>query len=303
MLNTYSRVTATLPAEMAEIVLAIALKHNSSGSSEELSFVQRSLAFDPIVDDTKNKCLSFYFDSTPDMAFFEELNELQIKYQWSEEPHKDWLEIWKKDFKEFPICDPFWVVPSWTPWPKNGEPKNSQDEKIPIFLDPGMAFGTGTHATTQMISDELKRTSSEMATGKQDVNWFLDVGTGTGILSIVAYKMGARNIHAVDVDSEALRVAGENFVKNEVAGVGLTTEIPSHLTNRCRWVAANIVDGVLLKLKSDLLKSCSPEGHFFLSGILAENEDSFIEQFLEGTDLIVNKRLQSDGWISYHLCH
>jgi ribosomal protein L11 methyltransferase len=128
----------------------------------------------------------------------------------------------------------------------------------------------------------------------------IDVGTGTGILAFVASKMGVSNIMGTDNDPEAVRVAKENAAINKVE-IRLTDKDLNMIPEKFDVVVANIIDGVLLKLKELLLQKRNPGGSFILSGIIIENDAEFIEDFLKGTDLQVIERIQRNEWVGYLL--
>jgi ribosomal protein L11 methyltransferase len=214
-----------------------------------------------------------------------------LTWEIIEEAHKDWLEEWKKGFKPFPLVGPFWVVPSWFEAPAEAE--------IPLAIDPGMAFGTGTHATTQMAAALLHRVfkKTEGAKAKQ----VIDVGTGTAILAILARLSGAERVVGIDIDPEATRVARENIERNQVSGVEVQDLLLEEVRESFDLVVANIIDGVLLNLKQDLVRVLKYDGKMILTGILEERENQFIDEFLQGTDLKIELRLAKDEWVGFLL--
>ena len=182
---------------------------------------------------------------------------------------------WKEYFKPFQLIDNVTVVPSWEVY------HSSPDEKI-IMMDPGMAFGTGTHETTRLCAQLIYRYVS-----KDDT--FLDLGTGTGILSVIAHLKGAGKITAVDIDDAAVRAAKENF---EVNGIKIqsfesrTDEIEvikgtldSVKGRRFHVIAANILAEVLIDLAPDMKHIVKYPGFVILSGIIQKKEQEVKDAF------------------------
>lgn len=293
MAQTYIRILLNnVYKELEDDITAHAFKSGASGVSEALVYKQPDLTYDPDIIDTKLKKVDVFFEEKPDDTYFSGLKAIQNNIQWEVfvEEHKDWLEEWKKDFKPFKIVNPYWVVPSWLQSPT--EPQWS------IKIDPGMAFGTGTHATTQIAAYFVHK-YLETHKSKADVD-MIDVGTGTAILAILAKKMGAGYVTGLDIDPEARRVAAENCQLNDVSVV-IDPKNLDEIKQSFDLVVANIIDGVLIRLKDDLLRVMKPGGHIFLTGILAEREAVFMEHFIDKCDLEVVRRISKDEWIGYWL--
>lgn len=263
---------------------------NASGISEDLNFRQTDLTLDPQTIPTKLKTLLVYFEKTPPQEFFEQVRELapQAQLKLETEVSKDWLEEWKKGFHAFNLVGSYWLVPSWETSPV--------DEHHTIHIDPGMAFGTGTHATTKMMSALIHQV---LKSG--DSKNLLDVGCGTGILSILAEKLGSPEVVGLEIDPIARDVARRNILLNNCDLVSIPDSELAEINGEFDMVGANIIAGVLLKLKTDLLRVLKPGGDLLLSGILTEHEEQFIEDFMEGTSLRLARRLEHDNWVAFHL--
>jgi len=265
----------------------------ANGLSESLDYTQPDLTYDPDLIPKQNHDVDVYFEKYPNKDFFAGLNHLfaGLKWEISEEQNKDWQAEWKKGFVPFQLCGPYWVVPSWMDSPT--QPQYS------ITIDPGMAFGTGTHATTQMAAYfihklcEKKKQLQEMS--------LLDVGTGTGILAMLAKKHGVGRVVGVEIDAEARRVARENININQLSSIQLPETQIEELKEKFDIVVANIIDGVLLQLREALLRQMKAGGNLFLTGILAERENDFFEAFITASGLQVVRRLEQDEWIGYWL--
>ena len=188
----------------------------------------------------------------------------------------DWANNWKQSFPSFEIIPGIKIVPSWE------KPKINNKT---IMLDPGMAFGTGTHQTTRISARAIYDLSLQ-----NTYNSFLDVGCGSGILSIIAHHLNIKNIRCVDIDKEAIRVANENLKLNNVDGK-VTSNIPH---NKFDIIVANILLNPLIELKDILLNSMHENSHLILSGFTDDQEDIIKQEF----KLNVENRHQDDEWIA-----
>lgn len=293
-MNYFYRITVTgLPTEEETPLIQLAIQNGSSGSSESLMFSQPNLTFDPRIHKKKTKSIDLFFNEEPSTDFLEKIKSLYplTQTQIHKEPHKDWLEEWKKGFAPFCLTSPYWVVPSWTESPV--------DPELSILIDPGMAFGTGTHATTQIAAYLIKSLCSHKSFKKPKS--LLDIGTGTGILAILADRMGVTQVKGIDIDPECLRVSKENILRNEAKHTQIEETHLEQISPSFDCVVANIIDGVLLRLKSDLLRIIHSDSHLILSGILVENEDSFIDKFIDQSPLRIERRIEKEGWVGFWL--
>jgi ribosomal protein L11 methyltransferase len=196
---------------------------------------------------------------------------------------KDWLEAWKADFVPLRI-GAFLVRPSWS--------EAVAADAVALVLDPGMAFGTGLHPTTQQCLEALSALPLE---GKS----LLDVGTGSGILAIAAAKRGASPVVAVDIDPLAVDAARENAVRNGVAipvGQGSAADVPG----RFDVVVANIVSAVLQRIAPDLVARLAGGGTLVVAGISAPAEAATRAAFARAR-LAVLDRTVRDDWVALAL--
>ena len=195
---------------------------------------------------------------------------------------KDWLESWKAEFVPIHV-GAFVVRPTWS------EPVG---DAVELVLDPGMAFGTGLHPTTQQCLEALSTLPLE---GKS----VLDVGTGSGILAIAAAKRGASPVVAVDTDTLAVDAARENAVANGVAipvGIGSAADVPG----RFEVVIANIVSPVLQRIAPHLAARLASGGTLLLAGISAPAEAATRQAFARAR-LEVLDRTERDDWVALAL--
>lgn len=291
--NSYFRIRLSqVPEELEDIITTHCFECGASGVTEALSFAQPDLTYDPRVLHSRAHELDVFFPEKPAADFFDGLQEHGQNIKWSifEEEHKDWLEEWKKNFKAFKLVGDFWVVPSWLQPPA--------ECKHAIYIDPGMAFGTGTHATTQMMAFFIHKLCEKYS---QDVaKWsMLDVGTGTAILAMLAQMGGMGFVEGIEIDPEARRVARENVKLNKLEQISIPEKQIEDMHEQYDVVVANIIDGVLINIKKDLLRVLKPGGHMLLTGILEERDNHFFEKFMENSGLTVVRRLEKDEWVGY----
>lgn len=192
---------------------------------------------------------------------------------------QDWERAWMDRFQPIHFGGSLWVVPSWLAPP--------QPDAVNIILDPGLAFGTGTHATTALCLSWL----AQHPPVNQNV---IDVGCGSGILAIAALKLGARNALGVDVDPRALEVSRENAERNAVAAQ-LTLGLPDVLPDSplADLVIANILAQPLIQLAPQLIRLVKPGGTLILSGMLENQTAEVSQHYVNDIDL---ERQVHDQW-------
>ncbi len=194
----------------------------------------------------------------------------------------NWMEAWKEHYHPIPIGKKLLILPAWIEPPGDG--------RIPIRIDLGMAFGTGTHPTTQLCL-ALAEEFFEQWGGEKGI-MAIDIGCGSGILSIAAVKLGTEHALGVDIDPEAIRASSENAALNDVSsklelGVGSVAEVQAGKfgIHSAQLVFANILAPILVKLlEQGLGELVEGEGWLILSGILADQS------------LGVEKALQDHGF-------
>ena len=184
---------------------------------------------------------------------------------------QDWERAWMDRFQPMHFGGPLWVVPSWLAPP--------HPEAVNIILDPGLAFGTGTHATTALCL-------SWLAQHPPAHQYIIDVGCGSGILAIAALKLGARQALGVDVDPRALEVSRENAERNAVAAQ-LTLGLPELLPDSplADLVIANILAQPLIQLSNQLIQLVKPGGTLILSGMLENQTAEVSQHYMNDVDL------------------
>lgn len=186
---------------------------------------------------------------------------------------EDWSSSWKEHFKPLRIGKRLVVTPTW----ENFSPTAGD---VVLELDPGMAFGTGTHPTTMLCLSVLERLLSGSGEGEPQLLEVLDVGTGSGILSIAAAKLGVRSVTAIDIDPEAVRVAEDNCSLNGVTSAVTVSDTPlARICGDYDIVLANILAEDLVRLAPLLVERLKPKAFLILSGILIEKEELVKEGF------------------------
>ncbi|SPF32632.1 Ribosomal protein L11 methyltransferase [Candidatus Desulfosporosinus infrequens] len=198
---------------------------------------------------------------------------------------EEWATAWKAYFKPIRIGKNFLIKPTW-------EQVDLLAGDIVLELDPGMAFGTGTHPTTTLCLKTLEQIVKPGQT-------VFDLGTGSGILAIAAAKLGAK-VDAVDLDSVAIKVAQENVDLNRVNDRVrvLRGDLGTVLTGQADVVIANIIADVILILLSDLKRILRPEGEFLASGII-EHRAVDVEDGLKEAGFEILERVEDSGWILF----
>ena len=217
------------------------------------------------------------------------------KPQYTGIKDQNWMSAWKEHFSPIPIGEKILVLPAWQE-PKSGEPRHI------IRINPAMAFGTGTHPTTQLC---MRLLENHIQPGTD----IIDVGCGSGILSIAALKLGAKHVLAVDVDKEAIKSTLENAELNQISpsaletGQGSVTEILAgrYALQKAPLVLVNILASIILNLfEYDLEKIVENNGLLLLSGILDHQEQAVINAANQAGFSQVEKLTDSD-WVSFAL--
>jgi len=213
-------------------------------------------------------------------------NGIISKIVYSDVNESDWAHVWKAHFRPEKITDNIVVKPTW------GKYSRYHDEII-LEIDPGMAFGTGTHPTTgmciELIEKYLKKGDS-----------FLDVGTGSGILMVAAAKLGAGKVWGTDNDEVAVDVACKNLMQNRIATATfnvITGNLVEKVGARFDVVAANITSKGILLLLDDIKKVLVKNSIFICSGIIEEDKNNVIEK-MENLGFEVIDILTKETWFS-----
>ena len=197
----------------------------------------------------------------------------------------DWAESWKQYYKPVPLGR-ITVVPAW-------EKYEAREDEIIVRMDPGMAFGTGTHETTRLV---IRLMQDENCEGKR----VLDVGTGSGILSICASKLGAKWCNAYDIDPVAVKVARDNVesdgCKNITVGVSDLLRGVDRSEGKYDFCVANIVADIIIRMLPDIKDYLLPGSPLILSGIIGERAEE-VRNEVTKNGFTVEKEINENDWI------
>lgn len=198
--------------------------------------------------------------------------------------NQQWATVWQKYYHPLRVTDQLTIVPQWEEY-QPVDPK----EKL-IFLDPGMAFGTGTHPTTRLMLEALEKT----IVGNEYV---IDVGTGSGVLSIAAKHLGAGKVDAYDIDEVAVNSAKKNLALNPIAKdvkVGVNSLLDG-IHTQADLIVANILAEIIVPLIPQAYENLKPGGKFLVSGII-DDKAPLIRQKLQEQGFIIDDEQQMKDW-------
>lgn len=203
------------------------------------------------------------------------------EYQFERIEDQDWERSWMDNFHPMRFGHRLWIVPSWHAAP--------EPEAVNLLLDPGLAFGTGTHPTTALCLEWL---DSQPLKGLQ----ILDFGCGSGILAIAALLLGAKQAVGTDIDVQALEASRDNAGRNGIDPARFSLYLPEQLPQgQADVVVANILAGPLVALAPRIIERVKPGGRLALSGILAEQADEVRAAYATQFDL--DPITERDGWV------
>jgi ribosomal protein L11 methyltransferase len=198
-------------------------------------------------------------------------------------PDQDWNETWKKAIQPIDAGENLTIIPPW---------ETARADRIPIIIDPGMAFGTGHHETTRFCLATIERLAGLF--GKER---FLDVGTGTGILAIAARRLGFKQATGVDTDPLAVDAATRNAALNNFADIEIYEGGIEKSTGLFNLVAANLLSEILISIAAEIKRRMAPNAVALLSGIMSGQEDDVIAAY-EALGLHLEEKLPDGSWIS-----
>ena len=204
-------------------------------------------------------------------------------FSLEEKENQDWSQKWKEKWNVTHITDTITVVPSWIEY-------SPKPDEIIITLDPGCAFGTGTHQTTQLCMKALEKYMNP-----QDK--VADIGTGSGILAILAMKLGASEAYGCDIDDTVIEVCYKNAKVNNVE-CKFELNTANKLNEKYDFICANILHNVLAEIMPDLKKLMKDNAKLALSGILDEKKDVVLDAIKDNGLKIINT-ISQDQWVSF----
>jgi len=192
---------------------------------------------------------------------------------------KEWEKAWMDDFKPQRFGKRLWICPSWSTPP--------EPDAVNLMLDPGLAFGTGTHPTTSLCLTWLEQADLNNKS-------IIDYGCGSGILSLAALKLGAKEVRAVDIDTQALQATQNNAFSNKLHEQKLIISTPDALQVPVDLIIANILLAPLITLKERFQQLLHQKGMLIVSGILEDQSSILVEAYESAFTLITQKHLE--GW-------
>lgn len=194
---------------------------------------------------------------------------------------EDWANSWKKYYKPVHIGSRVVIAPMW-------EEYNQADGEVVVKMDPGMAFGSGTHETTALCAELIEKYIKKgMRT--------LDVGTGSGILAILASKLGAKSVDALDIDANAVTVAKENCVKNGVSNVECRqSDLIKSASGKYDFVSANIVADIVIRMSEDVGNIMADGALLVVSGIIEGQRERVVRAFEEKGFSLIDEAEKND---------
>ena len=198
---------------------------------------------------------------------------------------REWTRVWEDQFKPMQMGRRLWICPSWTPPP--------DPNAINLLLDPGLAFGTGTHPTTAMCLKALDAAQFENAR-------VVDYGCGSGILGIAAALLGAQRVLGIDNDPQAISASLDNAARNQVSEAQFSASLPDpaaleHWRSSADWVVANILAGPLIELAPVLTALLAAHGRLLLAGLLGEQAEQIITAYAPEVTLAIAD--QQEEWV------
>ena len=273
----YHQLTISAPARLQSRIINLVMQRGSLGVIEQ-----------------RGRIVAYFPGSTDIVSVMNELiiigalfkrssSRHHVAVEHAEVPGLDWNETWKKNFKPLPVGKGFTILPPWEKAPRG---------RIPLIIDPGMAFGTGHHETTRSCLVLMEKHAGD-APGRT----FLDLGTGTGLLAIAARRLGFRSVVGLDTDPLAVRAARRNRTLNKMTGIVLREGGIDAVRGRFGMIAANLIAGALIELSRDIADRTSPSGIVIMSGIL-KGQDGEVVAAARKAGLTLRERLRDGKWVS-----
>ncbi len=280
-------VSASHTSEVEDLLMAIGAQAVTMRDGANQPIYEPKLGTTPLWD---NVTVVALFDAEQPLAqqMLQLADLYSSEYQRDFPPYKielvedkDWVREWMDTFKPMLFGQRLWICPSWL------EPEDAS--AVNLKLDPGLAFGTGTHATTALC---LRWMDQFDFSNKRVV----DFGCGSGILGIAALLLGAKHMMGIDIDPQAILASGENAQRNNIDKQDIELYLPGDAPEvQVEVVLANILAGPLVELKDAILSYLLPGGHLILSGILASQSQEVVDAYKERCDILDVS--EEDGWV------
>lgn len=248
---------------------------------------------DEILVDGKEICIvKYYISEKENVAEFLDIIKSMIQYEnidcsfeTQEVLEEDWANNWKKYYHTFKIDDRVVIKPEW-------ESYEESDDEILINIDPGMAFGTGTHETTKLCIQMLCKYM-------KDGYFVYDVGTGSGILGILAAKLNARKVVAIDLDKVSVSAAKYNVKLNDISNIEVIEgNLLDKMSEKGDIIVSNIIAEIICDLIPDVIKALNRDGIFIISGIIDSKVD-LIKNSLSKYNMEIIDESKENGWYAF----
>ena len=268
---------------MEDLLLGLGAVSVTIMDAEDQPIFEPDLGTTPLWQHTH--LLALFEADTERQSLIEQLQQLWPQplpeHQLEEIADQDWERSWMDNFKPMRFGQRLWIVPSWHEAP--------EPDAVNLLLDPGLAFGTGTHPTTALCLEWLDGQQL------QDLQ-VIDFGCGSGILAIGALLLGAERVVGTDIDPQALEASRDNAQRNGLADARLPLYLPEDMPSEPADVlVANILAGPLVSLAPQLTALVKPGGRIALSGILAEQRDEILTAY--DSAFLLDPVAEQDGWI------
>lgn len=304
MSENWTEIKITVPAAKSDTAGDIAnmtvphgiyIEDYSNLEEEAMEIAHIDLIDEELLHKDRTKAIVHVYISPEDnpseaISFLEErLRACGIEYEIdsSDCAMDDWLNNWKKYFKPIPVGKKLLIRPVWE------EDFDSMGRKV-LNLEPGLAFGTGTHETTRLCMELIEK----YLTPGVD---FLDVGCGSGILSVAALLLGANSALGIDIDPLAVKTAAENARLNGVESrfTGICGNLAEKAAGSYQVVAANIVADIVIELSQSVPRFLASDGVYIISGIIDTREQDVLDALAESFSVI--ERKEERGWVAMAL--
>ena len=286
-----------LAGDIANMVVpyGIYIEDYSNLEAEAMEIAHIDLIDEELLAKDRSKAIVHVYIS-PEANPAEAISFLEERYRAEKIPHEiscascvkeDWINNWKKYFKPIPVGKKLLIRPIW-------EENFDSDGRIVLDLEPGLAFGTGTHETTRLCLELLEKYISPGCE-------FLDMGCGSGILSVAALLLGAKSAVGVDIDPLAVKTAVENAKSNGVEErfTGICGNLADKVSGKFQVVAANIVADIVILLSKDAPRFLEKDSVYIVSGIIDAREDDVLSA-LSDTFTVLERR-EEKGWVAMAL--
>lgn len=291
--KSWKKVSLTVPEKYSDSIASfLADLNNSAVEQSTIMSAEHSVPMDVVTVylEEGTKFATSWEHLQAFLTDLEENNEFTCSIQTEQIIEEDWNKRWKEHFKPFHLSKRLVIKPSW-------EEYTTQNNEVVLEMDPGMAFGTGLHASTRLalqLTEELFNTTK--------IHSVLDVGTGTGILGMSCALFGAETIIGIDNDMDARTAAADNVVQNNLNNkMTVINKDLTQISQKFDLVIANITQDVLTFLANSLVSCVKQGGNLILSGILTGKQASNIEHIFHELGFTTFKTKDSEEWTALHM--